>query len=226
VAGLRRFADWPVPVLLVAGNHEYDDRDLAIAVPALRDHVAGFGIRMLECETTILQDGAGRRVRFVGCTRWSDFDGVGVARREKAMRAGSYFQRVMNAMLDGAPFDAAAVRTLALSSRAWLEGELAKPGAVRRMAGTARSSSPTSHRARGATTRDMACRRRPPRSSTRTTTSCRARRSGSTAICTAGTTGGTGDAASSPTREVTGPEARPRAGTALFPSTSRPFPRA
>lgn len=126
--GFSRFAGWPVPVLLVAGNHEYDDRDLSLAVPALRDHVAGFGIRMLERESAVIEDGAGRRVRFVGCTRWSDFDGVGVARREKALRAGSYFQRVMNATLDGVPFDAQAVRALALASRAWLEGELSKPG--------------------------------------------------------------------------------------------------
>lgn len=120
--GFERFAGWPVPVLLVAGNHEYDDRDLAAAVPALRARVAGFGIHMLELESVVI----GRR-RFIGCTRWSDFDGVGAGKREKALRAGSYFQRIMNATLDGAPFDAAAVRTLAIASRDWLESELATP---------------------------------------------------------------------------------------------------
>ena len=27
-AGLQRFAGWPVPMLMVAGNHEFDGRDL------------------------------------------------------------------------------------------------------------------------------------------------------------------------------------------------------
>ena len=44
------------------------------------------------------------------------------------MRAGSYFQKVMQATRHGEPFDAVAVRKLALESRAWLAGELARRG--------------------------------------------------------------------------------------------------
>jgi DNA repair exonuclease SbcCD nuclease subunit len=148
--GFERFAGWPVPVLLVAGNHEYDGRDVAADAPALRAHVERLGIRLLERESAVVVAADGRRVRFVGCTRWTDFDGVGVARREKALRAGDYFQRVMRATLDGAPFDALAVRALALASRDWLEHELARPGlglwdrtvAVTHFAPSARSHDP------------------------------------------------------------------------------------
>ena len=120
--GFERFAGWPVPILFVAGNHEYDHRDLAEAVPALRAHVAALGIRLLERESLVVG-----RVRFVGCTRWSDFDGVGVAKRAKALRAGAYFQTLMHATVGGLPFDAPAVRALAVASRDWLERELSTP---------------------------------------------------------------------------------------------------
>ena len=32
-AGLERFRGWPVPVLFVAGNHEFDGRELTRACP-------------------------------------------------------------------------------------------------------------------------------------------------------------------------------------------------
>ena len=31
--GFERFAQWPVPVIFVAGNHEFDNRDLTLAWP-------------------------------------------------------------------------------------------------------------------------------------------------------------------------------------------------
>ena len=126
--GLARFRGWPVPVLFVAGNHEFDGRELDAAWPALRERCAALGIRMLERESLVLAGADGRRIRFVATIRWCDFDGLGVARREAAMRAGAYFQRVMRATRAGLPFDAAAVRDEALACRAWLEAELRKTG--------------------------------------------------------------------------------------------------
>ena len=66
---LARFAGWPVPVLMVAGNHEFDGRDLVTAWPALRAHCDRFGIRLIERESLVLTSAAGRRVRFVGTVR-------------------------------------------------------------------------------------------------------------------------------------------------------------
>jgi len=123
-AGLERFADWPVPVLFVAGNHEFDGRDFDAAWAGLRERCAQFGLTLLERETTVLTDRAGKHIRFVGTTRWSDFDLFGPARRDQAMRAAAYFMRLMAATRGGRPFDAAALREESLACRAWLEAAL------------------------------------------------------------------------------------------------------
>lgn len=126
-AALERFAGWPVPVLMVAGNHEFDGRDLDQALADLRERTAALGIRLLERESCLLTGDDGRVVRVLGTTRWCDFDLFGPAMREKAMRAGEYFVRVQRSTRHGRPFDAAAVREEALACRDWLERELADP---------------------------------------------------------------------------------------------------
>ena len=126
--GFELFRDWPVPVLFVPGNHEFDRRDVDAARSELRAHVEAFGLRMLDDEAAVIASAGGRRVRFVGSTRWCDFDAFGPAGRERAMRAGGYFQKVMQATRHGAPFGVEAVRALALDSRAWLAAELARGG--------------------------------------------------------------------------------------------------
>lgn len=126
-AGYQRFAGWPVPVLVVAGNHEFDDRELDDAWPAFRALCEGLGFTLLQRQSTVVTAADGRRVRFAGCTRWSDFDLFGEAQRPRAMRAAEYFMRVMGATRGGQPFGAAAVRDEGLACRAWLEHELALP---------------------------------------------------------------------------------------------------
>ncbi len=123
---LERFRGWPVPVLFVAGNHEFDGRELNHAWLALAEHCARLGLRLLERESLVLSDSLGRRIRFVATIRWADFDLFGPAKRAKALRAADYFQRVMRATQHGAPFDAAAVRIEALACRAWLKVELTR----------------------------------------------------------------------------------------------------
>ncbi len=129
--GLGRFsplAGWPTPVLVVPGNHEFDRRDVDEARLGLRAHVGALGLRLLDDESVVLADAQGRRVRFVGSTRWCDFDAFGPSGRERAMRAGSYFQKVMQSSRHGEVFGVEAVRALALEQRAWLSGELARTG--------------------------------------------------------------------------------------------------
>ncbi|MES2101434.1 MAG: metallophosphoesterase [Pseudomonadota bacterium] len=128
-AGLEKFRDWPVPAIFVAGNHEFDGCEITQTWPALRERCAQLGIRLLECESLVVPDRAGQRIRFVATVRWSDFDLFGPAQRERAMRAGGYFVKVMRATRHGAPFDAAAVREEALICRYWLRAELAQPKA-------------------------------------------------------------------------------------------------
>ena len=130
-AGLERFRGWPVPVLYVAGNHEFDGREVSQAWPALRERCEQLGLTMLERESLVLTDAQGRRIRFVATIRWSDLDLFGplpsAAQRERVLRAANYFMRVMRSTRNGVPFDAAGVREEALACRAWLAAELARP---------------------------------------------------------------------------------------------------
>jgi len=125
--GLARFAHWPVPVLFVPGNHEFDGRAVEAVVPALRVHCASLGIRLLHREALLLAGADGVPLRFLGAVRWSDYDVFGAAERPRAMRAAAHFQRLMGATHEGRPFDAEAVRALGLADRAWLERELERP---------------------------------------------------------------------------------------------------
>lgn len=129
--GLARFARWPTPVLFVPGNHEFDGREFTRVVPELRALCEGAGIQLLYRESVVLTGADGRRIRFVGATRWSDFDLFGPERRERAQRAAGYFLTLMAATWEGLPFDADAVREQGLACRAWLERELARPAAGR-----------------------------------------------------------------------------------------------
>jgi hypothetical protein len=123
-AGLQRFAGWPVPVLMVAGNHEFDGRDLAAAWGPLRETCERAGIRLLQREEVLMRDGAGRAVRFLGATRWSDFDLFGEKGRPKAERAAGYYLKKMGSTLEGRPLDTAALRAEGQACRAWLEQAL------------------------------------------------------------------------------------------------------
>ncbi len=122
--GYERFARWPVPVVAVAGNHEFDRRELDDAWPALRAHCAAQGITLLEQQSHDVVDSRGRRVRVLGTVRWCDFDVFGPDRFERSLRAGSYFQRVMGSTRGGVSFDAEAVRREGLAARAWLQSAI------------------------------------------------------------------------------------------------------
>jgi hypothetical protein len=124
--GFSRFAHWPVPVLFVAGNHEFDGRELDDAWPALRALAKRLGWTLLEQQSTVLTDRHGQRVRFVGTIRWSDFELFGLQRQQTAMRAAAYFMHLMRSTRQGRAFDAAAVRQEALACRAWLADELSQ----------------------------------------------------------------------------------------------------
>ncbi|MCC6247180.1 MAG: metallophosphoesterase [Rubrivivax sp.] len=125
-AAYARFAGWPVPVLVVPGNHEFDGRELTRALPAFRAMCARHGLTLLHRESVVITAADGQRVRFVGTPRWSDFDLFGADQRERAMRAARYFLRLMGGTRGGRPLDAAALREEGLICRAWLETELAR----------------------------------------------------------------------------------------------------
>ncbi|MDP3835436.1 MAG: metallophosphoesterase [Hydrogenophaga sp.] len=118
--GLQRFARWPVPVLFVPGNHEYDALDVDEAHERLRETCERLGLLWLERETRMMQG-----VRFVGTTLWSDYDVLG--QREKAFRAANHYLVKMASERDGQLFDAEAMRALAMDCQRWLRQALAEP---------------------------------------------------------------------------------------------------
>ena len=129
--GLGRFSPlrgWPVPVLFVPGNHEYDALDFDQAHARLRETCERLGITWLERDSVLLQG-----VRFVGTTLWSDFDALGplagqalpdapaqhaipagltaqLKAREKAFRAANWYLRKTGTTRCGEPWLAAQVR--------------------------------------------------------------------------------------------------------------------
>lgn len=123
---LDALADWPVPVVFVPGNHEYDGADLADGDEELAEKCADLGIVLLNCATHVVHDGE-RAIRLVGASRWWDFDLLGPARRDECMTFGGRYLRHMGSYWRGRPLEAAHVREIALEHRAWLAAELASP---------------------------------------------------------------------------------------------------
>jgi predicted phosphodiesterase len=151
--GLGRFSPlngWPTPVLFVPGNHEYDGMDFDVAHARLKETCDRLGIQWLEREVLSgpWTDRAGRPVRLVGTTLWTDFDALGpqgegagnaqapyaanllaqqLKSRDKAFRAANYYLRKTGTTRHGEPFLAAQIRQQALECQAWLRQALSTP---------------------------------------------------------------------------------------------------
>jgi hypothetical protein len=136
--GLARFAPkngWPVPVLYVPGNHEYDHRDFDETHAKLRATCEELGITWLEREVRVLGG-----VRFVGTTLWSDFDAIvtqpgapvptpteALRQREKAFRAADFYLQKMSGTRGGVKLLGEGWRELGLECQQWLRAALAQP---------------------------------------------------------------------------------------------------
>lgn len=132
--GLERFSPrngWPLPVLFVPGNHEYDNLDFDATHARLRDTCERLGITWLERE--VVQVG---KARFVGTTLWSDFDALAMQagttagalkQREKAFRAANFYLAKTGATRRGEPLLAEGWRELGLACQEWLRRALEQP---------------------------------------------------------------------------------------------------
>lgn len=133
--GLRRFADWPVPVVFVPGNHEYDALDFDEAHQRLRETCDALGFIWLERAVHTMGT-----VRLVGTTLWSDFDALAHTQdqhkpsapspeklRQKAYRAANFYLSKMQTQRHGALFDAEAMRAQSLVCQQWLQQALLEP---------------------------------------------------------------------------------------------------
>lgn len=122
---IERFARWPVPVLYVAGNHEFYDQDWEQLRADLRRASAGTAVRFLDNDAVTLGG-----VRFLGSTLWTDYLSAGRPRSE-AMRAAEEFlldhRRIRTR---GGLFSAAQALDDHRRSRAWLARELSRDRAT------------------------------------------------------------------------------------------------
>jgi Calcineurin-like phosphoesterase len=124
---LEVLANWPVPVVFIPGNHEYDGSDIDDADEELAEIAAQHNIVLLNKQVHILSDSNDRKIRLVGCSRWWDFDGLGAYRRDEAMIFGERYLRHMGSARNGRPLSTQDVRALAIDHRAWLETTLQTP---------------------------------------------------------------------------------------------------
>jgi hypothetical protein len=125
--GLGRFSPrngWPVPVVYVPGNHEYDNADFDETHDRLRALCDELDILWLERETRVI-DG----IRFVGTTLWADFDALveptdGLAealkKRGKAMRAADFYLEKRPPCVTASSSCSGTLREQALVCQAWL----------------------------------------------------------------------------------------------------------
>lgn len=136
--GLARFSPregWPVPVLYVPGNHEYDALDFDETHARLRATCERLDITWLEREERVFGD-----VRFIGTTLWADFDALALQPgqpeptlqdqlklRHKAFRAANFYLQKAAALRHGRPMLAEEWREQALVCQAWLRDALARP---------------------------------------------------------------------------------------------------
>ena len=82
---ISTFKDWPVPVLYVAGNHEFYRGEIDAVITELRQQAAGTAVHFLERDGVVI-DG----VRFLGTTLWTDYAIYGMTKQREAMAQAEY----------------------------------------------------------------------------------------------------------------------------------------
>ena len=124
---LRLFADWSerskVPIIFVAGNHEFYGHVMDPMIERMRESAKDFGIHFLENDRVDI-DG----VRFLGATLWTDYRLYANRSQQRQM---AYAQDSLNdhrlIRTGRHVFTARNALDRHVRAKAWLTGELAKP---------------------------------------------------------------------------------------------------
>ncbi|HEY8605893.1 MAG TPA: metallophosphoesterase [Noviherbaspirillum sp.] len=119
---LATFADWPVPVVYVMGNHEGYHHEYGELIAQLRARSAGTQVHFLEHDEC--QIGG---VRFLGCCLWTDYLVAGGDREPLMAQANAMLYDHRFIRHGDRLFLAADALQQHLRSRAWLEERLAAP---------------------------------------------------------------------------------------------------
>ena len=118
-AAIERFAGWPVPVLYLAGNHEFYDCQWEALRSTLRRCAEGTAVRFLDNDAVTL-DG----VRFLGSTLWTDYRLPGIPQPEAMEAAEGFLLDHQRILTRSGAFRAQDALDEHLRSRAWLAREL------------------------------------------------------------------------------------------------------
>lgn len=119
------FSDWPVPVIAVAGNHEFYGYDYDDVVHSLRKSAAGTNVHFLERDQFDIGE-----VRFLGCCLWTDYELnlAPDASRPLAMQRASYELYDHTAIRRGSTrFSPDMALNEHQLSRDWLRAQLEEP---------------------------------------------------------------------------------------------------
>ncbi|CAN5341936.1 metallophosphoesterase [soil metagenome] len=134
---VRAFADWPVPVLLIAGNHEFYDHHWESTRVELRRASEGTSVILLDndrADFSRFTDWSARhaaalsRLRIFGTTLWTDYGfPCGLSQRQLMDHAESRIVDHRAIQTSDGPFRAEQALDDHRRSRDWLERELATP---------------------------------------------------------------------------------------------------
>lgn len=118
---LRDFADWPVPVVYVAGNHESYGKRRRVQNAVTGILAAEIGLHFLECSAVEIEG-----VRFLGCTLWTDYALYGNPYAAKIAAMQLYDHTFIEGE-NGRPFSPKDAQECHFESRRWLKHQLSLP---------------------------------------------------------------------------------------------------
>jgi Calcineurin-like phosphoesterase len=122
LGALDTFADWPVPVIYVMGNHEGYHHEYGTLIAQLRERSAGTALHFLERDSRVIGG-----VRFLGCCLWTDYLVTGDEPEPLMEQANRMLYDHRLIRHGEGLFLAADALSQHRQSRAWLEAELAQP---------------------------------------------------------------------------------------------------
>ena len=112
-----------VPVLYVAGNHEYYDGEFNQVQRALRDAAAGSHVTVLDCQALIRNS-----IRFLGCSLWTDYSLPTPEGRDDVIERSRRFNPDHRCIrMEEHAFSPEDAIALCRRHRSWLEARLAEP---------------------------------------------------------------------------------------------------
>ncbi len=118
---LATFADWPVPVVYVHGNHEAYHQQYEELIGQLREQAQGSNVHFLERDALVLNG-----VRFLGCCLWTDYQLAPFDPAEAMQEAEKLLPDHRLIRYGQEVFSAKDAQQIHATSRAWLQQQLAE----------------------------------------------------------------------------------------------------